>query len=181
MRVKHLKFLGVFAAALLGLNGCAVLEGDGEAAFCPPTAILDEPGELVRFKGGTAPGPANVMFRTKMKSISGLCDFDEETIVMDLGIAMRALRGPANKEGKAEFVYFVAILQSDRKVLTRQEFPMLALFENQDTQIDFVESVTVTIPRRKGTAPTDYLVYLGFEMTPEELAYNRRRLGRRAN
>lgn len=167
-----------FWGLILLLGACAQFE-DGSAGLCPPTAILDEPGQLFRFQTAASSGPGDMLFQTKMKKISGICDFDEKSIDMELSIVMEALRGPANKAGRAQFVYFVAILDRDRKILNRVEFPMLAIFERQDTRVDFVEDVTVTIPRKKGDAPNDYLVYLGYEMTPEELAYNRRRLKRR--
>ena len=177
MPVKYAIRTGVACLVLL-VSACASFE-DGSPGLCPPTAILEEPGQLVRFQSAASSGPSDMLFQTKMKKVSGICDFDEKTIDMELNVVMEALRGPANKAGKAPFVYFVAILKRDRKVLNRVEFPMLAIFERQDTRVDFVEAVTVTIPRRKGDAPSDYLVYLGFEMTPAELAYNRRRLNRR--
>jgi hypothetical protein len=159
----------------LAFSGCALLE-EGSPNVCPQTAILDGPGELVRFAPGSPGSPGDVVFRAKMKSISGLCDVDEKKGVdMELQIAMEAARGPANAKGEAQFVYFVAILDSDKTVLTRTKFPMIARFQRQETSLDFTEAVTVTIPRKQNMQPKDYLVYLGFEMTPEELAYNRKR------
>ena len=174
--VNHVTRTAFLGLALL-VSACASF-GDGSAGLCPVAAILDEPGQLVRFQTAASSGPGDMLFQTKMKKVSGVCDFDEKSIDLELGIVMEALRGPANKAGRAKFVYFVAILNRDKEVLNRVEFPMLAIFERQDTRVDFVEDVTVTIPRRKGDTPNDYLVYLGFEMTQAELAYNRRRLKR---
>lgn len=174
MRIGSL--VAVSVALPLVFTGCALLEGGGESPnFCPQTAILDGPGELVRFAPGSAGGPGDVVFRTKMKSISGVCDVDDKGVDMELQIAMEAARGPANAKGEAQFAYFVAILDRDKTVLTRTKFPMIARFQRQETLLEFSEGVTVTIPRKKDTPPKDYIVYLGFEMTPEELAYNRKR------
>ena len=52
---------------------------------------------------------------------------------------------------------------------------MIAKFKRDETKLDFAEAVTVTIPKKKEAMPEDYMVYMGFEMTPEELAYNRDR------
>lgn len=165
----------IAALALLpAFSGCAFLD-EGSPNVCPSTAILDGPGELVRFAPGSAGSPADVLFRTKMKTISGVCDVDEKSVDMELQIAMEAARGPANVKGEASFVYFVAILDKDKNVLTRTKFPMIAKFQRQETALDFSEAVTVTIPKKKEALPKDYIVYMGFEMTPEELAYNRKR------
>ncbi len=161
---------------LLALGGCGVLGGNTTSPYlCPTTAILEGPSELVRFVKGSARGPNDVSFRTKMKSVSGNCDVADKLITMDLAISMEALRGPANTKGEADFAYFVAILNKDKKVLTRTRFPMIAKFKRDETKLDFAEAVTVTIPKKKEAMPEDYMVYMGFEMTPEELAYNRDR------
>jgi len=156
------------------VGGCAVLD-EGTPNVCPSTAILDDAGELVRFASTPPAGPGDVSFRTKMKYISGLCEVDEKSIDMELSTKMEALRGPANTGSEAKFVYFVAILDSDKTVLSRTKFPMIARFQKRETKLDFSENLTVTIPRKPNTLPKDYIVYLGFEMTPDELAYNRKR------
>lgn len=176
LRISVLKTV-VAAAGLSVLAACA--QFDQEVASCPNAAILEAPGELVRFKENTPAGPENMLFRTKMKYVSGFCDFDEKSIEMDLSVAMEAKRGAANTDGKAQFTFFIAIIDIDRKILMREEFPLIAVFEKDDDDVNFAESLSVSIPRREGLAPTDYSVYLGFEMTPEELAYNRRRQNRR--
>lgn len=169
--------MGAAAAGLLVLASCT--QFDQEVALCPNAAVLEAPGELVRFKEGTAAGPENVLYRTKMKYVSGICDFDEKSIDMELSVAMEAKRGAANADGKAQFTFFIAVIDADRKILMREEFPLIAVFEKDDDDINFSESLTLSIPRKEGLAPTDYSVYLGFEMTPDELAYNRRRQNRR--
>lgn len=156
------------------MSGCAVLD-EGTPNVCPQTAILDDAGELVRFASATPAGPGDVAFRVRMKQISGICEVDESEVEMELAAAMETLRGPSNAEGEAKFTYFVAILDSDKKVLSRIKFPMVAQFKSRETKLDFSEALTVTIPRKKGDLPKDYIVYLGFEMTPAELAYNRKR------
>lgn len=170
---------GAIAVATLLLAACGGPLDKGNVGSCPPTAILEGPGELTRYKSDSAKAPTDVLFRTKMTTYSGICDFDEKSIDIELSISIEAVRGPANTAAKAEFAYFVAILKKDKTVLTRTEFPIIAAFEQQDTRFTFAENVTVTIPRRKNDSTSDYIVYLGFEMTPEELAHNRRRQRRR--
>lgn len=164
--------------AALASGGCAVLN-EGSPKTCPATAILDDAGELVRFASTPPKGPNDISFSTRMKYISGVCDSDESEVVMELNTWMEAKRGPANTKGEFSFVYFVAILDKDKKVLTRTKFPMVARFQGREGELAFADAVTVTIPRKEGDLPTDYIVYLGFEMTPEELAFNRNKMRNR--
>jgi len=170
---------GAIALALLLLAACQGQLEEGTVGNCPPTAILDGPSELTRYKPASAKAPTDVLFRTKMTTFSGICDFDANSIDVELNISIEAVRGPANTSGKAEFAYFVAILKKDKTVLTRTKFPIIAEFVRQDARFNFSESVSANIPRRKNDSTSDYILYLGFEMTPEELAHNRRRKRRR--
>lgn len=168
------------ALGALALAACEPMsEVGGVAGVCPQTAILDDASQIVRFKPDTEKGPGDLLFHMRIGTFAGECDFDEKEIEMNLRIAMEALRGPANEKGRARFSYFVAVLGLDKKILVRQEFPVIVEFGAKETQIKFTEAVTVYIPRRKNDSTSDYLVYLGYEMTPEELAYNRQRLKRR--
>lgn len=179
MRILPISRFGAVLIAALAVAACKGPLDRASLGDCPATAILEEPGELIRFKTGPDKGPTDIIFRTKLKTFSGICDFDAKDIDVELTIGVEAVRGPANSTGKAEFVYFVAVLDRDRKVLSRTGFPMIAIFERQDTRFDFAENVSVTIPRRKDDSTSDYIIYIGLEMTPEELANNRRRQRRR--
>jgi hypothetical protein len=179
LNIFRLGQFGAIAIATLLVAACGGPLDRGTVGNCPPTAILEGPGELTRYKPGSAKAPTDVLFRTKITTFSGICDFDATSIDVELSILIEAVRGPANTTSKAEFVYFVAILKKDKTVLTRTKFPIVAEFIRQDARFNFAENVTVTIPRRKNDSTSDYIVYLGFEMTPEELAHNRRRQRRR--
>lgn len=175
---RAIRLAAVSALTLLA-GACAVLEDGGEPNLCPPTAILDDAGELVRFASVPAKGPGDVSFRVRMKYISGVCEVLEEEVLMELNSAMEVARGPANKDSEARFSYFVAILDKEKTVLTRTEFPMIARFQAGERQLEFQENVTVNIPKKATVSPKDFYVYFGFEMSPEELANNRNRTRRK--
>jgi len=175
-RLRVVCMLGFLALAGCGSSSSDVASGAG---LCPQTAILEDAGQIVRFQPGSERSPADLLFNLRIRTFSGTCDVDEKEIALDLKIAMEALRGPANEKGEAEFAYFVAVLGRDKKILVRQKFPMIVKYDTRETEIKFDHEVTVTIPRRKNDSTSDYLVYMGYEMTPDELAYNRRRLERR--
>ena len=171
-----MRFLTRFAAITVAilLTGCAFLD-EGTPNVCPSTAILDDAGELVRFASAPPKGPGDIAFQTRMKRLTLLCEVDDKSVEMDLFAAMEVVRGPANPKGEAKFVYFIAILDKDKNILNRIKFPMIAQFQRRETKLEFTEDMVVTIPKKETALPKDFYVYLGFEMTPEELAYNRKR------
>ena len=161
MRISSL--LGLSVTLLLALAGCALFE-EGSPNVCPQTAILDGPGELVRFAPGSAGNPGDVLFRTKMKSISGLCDVDEKKGVdMELQIAMEAARGAVAGESELMERHLVVFGVVDRERadsaqpaadlagIDDQHFahpPLVALVGMAvDDEVELLPAATSTTPR----------------------------------
>jgi len=58
----------------------------------------------------------------------------------------------------------------------RDTFPIVVKFEGAQRKVLFEDTVSVEIDRKENIDPATYTFYAGFEMTPEELEFNRRRL-----
>ncbi|MBL24484.1 MAG: hypothetical protein CMM48_11370 [Rhodospirillaceae bacterium] len=158
--------------------GCGVLEGGaGEAEICPVPSILETLQELVRFKPGAGYDLSQALFHVKLNAFEGECDIGKKEITLTVAIDMTALRGAAMQKSRAEFAFWVWIMDRDKKLLTRHRFPIITKFEGRDSRIDFTDFFDVIIPQRADHAPPDWRIFIGLELTKEELAYNRRRLG----
>ena len=91
---------------------------------------------------------------------------------------MVAIRGPANHDREAQFDYFVSVVDSERDVLNKQIFGVTVKFPGNLTRVSLTDNdppVTVDIPLAAGRDATDYQIFVGFQLTPDELEYNRRR------
>ena len=166
------------AITMLLATGCAVLDDTYEAPdVCPLPSILEDLQELVRFKPGGGTDISQAQFHVRLNTFSGECDIDKKQITLTIHMDMTALRGAALVEANTEFAFWVWILDREKKVLARHRFPILAKFEGRDSRIDFSDIFDVIIPQRKDHSPPDWLIYIGLELSREELAYNRRRLG----
>ena len=67
------------------------------------------------------------------------------------------------------------MLNGKREIILRQGFPVIVEFKAGEPRIDFEDSVTLEINKEPEVDAATYTVYAGFEMTPEELQFNRRR------
>jgi hypothetical protein len=166
------------ATTMLLAVGCGVLDDSYEAPdVCPMPAILEDLQELVRFKPGMGTDISQAQFHMKLNTFIGYCDIDKEEITLSVNLDMTAIRGAALVQTSTQFALRVWILDRQKKVLARHRFPILAKFEGRDSRIDYTHDFDVIIPQRKDHAPPDWLIYIGLELSKEELAYNRRRLG----
>jgi len=182
-RWPMLRLLLAGLAAIL-VAGCS---GDDAEAFapCPAARVMAEPSELTRFREGPGRDPTDILFEARFQQVAGECSYDEDggDIDIELNVVVDILRGRANTDGAATFRYFVAVVERDEEVgpqpavQGRKAFAVEVVFPETRRNIRYSDVLGITIPRPDARNVRGYVVYLGFELTPEELAYNKRKLG----
>ena len=142
---------------------------------CPRVAILEAPSELTRFTEGVSRDISDILFQSKLEINKVTCEVEERAVYVTADARLSVARGPANIDGKAPFAFFVAVLNGKREIILRQGFPVIVEFKAGEPRIDFEDSVTLEIIKEPEVDAATYTVYAGFEMTPEELQFNRLR------
>ena len=164
-----------FLVAACGPGGA--FDDSKPATGCPVAGALEDAMELTRFRAESDKTPTDLDFAAQFARIGRTCYFDDSEAQIDIALGIEVRRGPANTTAEAPLNYFVAVLDPADNVVLRQPFRTLVKFQNRDTRVAFVEQFGVLIDLGK-FRPSDFRVYVGFEMTPDELAYNRQRIGR---
>lgn len=181
------------AAALtlvLVLAGCGVYQGleekiIGKALPCPRVSILADAATVTRFKEGLGRDLIDVDFKGALTGFRGSCgyDIDEDTdsgtLSLDLAVVMNLERGPANKGREIGFEYFISVTNSSKKVLNKEIFDVKVTFPGNQTVLKWSEDpddpVILTIPLKAGERGQDFIIFVGFQLSPEEYQYNLRR------
>jgi len=162
-----------FLAAGLLLAGCSWLSGTTPPASCPIVSKVGDAAKLIRFGPGGSQDLSNIAFEAGIMDITGGCSTIDNGLRVDMTADFLAGKGPADAEGKARFEYFVAIVGQDQKVLAREQFSTEIPFLATKTRNGIKEALQETVPLGKGQQGADFHIYVGFVLTPEELAYNR--------
>ncbi len=145
--------------------------------------MLSEPAELTRFREGPGRDLTDVSFKAYIVRVVGDCAYDDEEggeIDVELTVAIDVLRGPANARDLAAFSYFVAVSEyiegggSTPAVLGREAFTVEAPFAEGKKGLRYTDVLDITIPRPDNRDVRNYVPFLGIELTPEEMAYNKR-------
>jgi len=167
---------------LAGCSGGGLLEGGifdsgGVTGLaCPRVAVLDAPGEITRFVGAPTGSISDVLFQAKMEITGVSCEIEKEAVYVTSDASLFLMRGPAEQKGEIQFAFFVAVLNGQKQVILRQAFPVIVKFKGDESRLDFKDSVTIEIKKEQNVDAATYTIYAGFELTPEELEFNRRRL-----
>ena len=172
---------GLLAALVAGCSG----DDAADLAPCPLARVLGEPSELTRFQEGPGRDPTDILFEATFVHVAGECSYDAEggEIDVELNVVVDVLRGRANRDGAISLRYFVAVAERgedigpEPAVHGRKAFDIQASFPETRRNIRYTDVLEITIPRPDARNVGGYVLYLGFELTPGELAYNKRKLG----
>ena len=173
------------AVALVALAAGCSKDKRADRLLCPSARVMGEPSELTRFRDGPGRGPADIVFEAAFAQVTGKCSYDADggEITLQLTVLFDILRGQASPDGKASFSYFVAVATRPREpgqlpvVQARQAFGIGTRFTRSRKSMRYTDELEIKIPRPDARSPRNYVLYLGFELTPAELAYNKRKLG----
>ena len=164
----------------LGLAGPSALQQLMELAgpSCPETAVLSDAVTVTKLKPGAPQGqqnPANVAFLAEMSQAKLSCDYDRDRnrLSVDIEFAVKGTRGPAATGADPQIDFFVAVVDADNNVISKTVYHGQPDMRGRTSNV-YTQSVEgFPVPLGMDKRPTDYEVLTGFQLTPDELAYNR--------
>ncbi len=180
----------VTAAMTMLVAGCGAYDalfGSGEIPPpCPHVAVFSDANTITRFHQGTGRDIIDVNFEGEITDIYGSCEHDIDddtlggTLTVEISLNIDLARGPANKDRRAAFDYFVAVADASKNILNKKIFGVDVEFPGNFTRLGWTDypdqPVLLDIPLKAGKTGKDFNIFVGFQLTREELEYNRRRL-----
>ena len=165
--------LGPMLLAGSMLAGCDSLPKFPPA--CPSLALLRDAADITRF----APGGSDVralVLDARIVAAPANCAYDSPTRVRaTLRVAFAVERGPAATGRAIDLPYFVAVTDAGR-IRDEADYRLIGAFPpNTDRTALTGQEVTLLFPVTKEKSAAAYQIYVGFRLTPEELAVNRGR------
>lgn len=164
------------------LVACASEESP-TAPACPNIVIVKDTAELTAFRPGPGRDLTDVVLDARIDRFDGECETDLEpgrigTVSVDLQLFFEAIRGPANTTRQGEFSYYIAIGDRNGKILAKKVFSTEFEFEGNRNRIGAAEELTQEIPLGSGDLGDDFDIFVGFQLSPEQLDYNRAKRAR---
>jgi hypothetical protein len=161
--------------ALLALSGCKIFVKE-EPPPCPRVSVLEDASKLVRFAGG-GHDANSVEMSAEITKYRGSCyyDRDEKMMNVKLTVGIDAFAGPAFVEGPHQFEYFVAIPAFSGNPDGKKIFPLKIDIPKGPKGIHVDDGeVDMSFPVKDLKKLQAYEIFVGFQLTPEELDYNRK-------
>jgi len=157
--------------------------GQSSEASCPKVEIVGDLRRLYRFPSGSPPAIGADLYSATLSTVNSSCTVDAGGAKVHIGLTLSGRRGPAmvlpyGEHGSTvDVTYFVAVLDASGHIIDKVRFP---------ARLDFKEGLRPTISeeleqripvaRGLGILGTSsgfgrYSIEIGFQLTPEELAF----------
>jgi hypothetical protein len=140
---------------------------------CPHSEVVSELGAINEFSNPAAPTPENLVIRATISGLKSACTFGEKSMTVDIKVAFEAALGPQAATRSAAHIYpfFVAVIAPNGDILAKEIFTAPLTFSGN--QGSYFESLRQIIPVYNPEQGPRYKVLVGFQLTQEQLAYNR--------
>ncbi|MCC5995936.1 MAG: hypothetical protein JJU18_06150 [Oceanicaulis sp.] len=177
----------LLAAAALTVSGCQGVRDTLSAPQpnpgpCPNALSLYDAHRIVNFAGPDVVY-GNVGFTGEILNVVSNCTYNDRSaspIEMEMGMRLGFGRGPAASGDSHTYDMFITVLRLDPErnvmaVIHRETFQVTARFPAGRDRVEMIEEFSsIRIPRvDPDTSGANFEVLVGFELTDEQLEFNR--------
>jgi hypothetical protein len=163
-----------------GCSGTLSSIGIGSSSLkCPNVGIMQDLQAVAKFGPGPGRTDNDVAYGARMLKAEVSCDMDKKRggLAVSTTLGISALRTRTDVR-KVQLTYFVAVVDRRQTILAKRDFAIDLEFPSTQQRLEISEQHEEFIPMPKDASGPDYGVVFGFELTPEELQYNRDRASR---
>jgi hypothetical protein len=171
--------LGLGLLAGLALAGCGGPQLDDLLVPCPDLVLPADVADLTRYRPGAPPDLSSLVLDARITAIEGSCrrGRGNQSVDSTLSVRIQMDRGPAAETRAVQLPWFIALLDArTNQVVSRQSFVMNGQFAVNTTRANVTsQPVAINFPVTAERRVQDYRVLVGFQLTEDEVALNRRR------
>lgn len=167
-------------AALSSLGACStvgkVFSDEENVGPCPNAFALYEASRLVTFGGDGSEAYDNVSYTAEIQNVTTLCRYyGDNPIDADIELEIGFGRGPAAESRRHAYRYWVAVTRRDIAVIEKRDLEINVSFPRGEDRVYQRERIkNISIPRAgEDTSGANFEIIVGFDLTPEQLAFNR--------
>ena len=100
---------------------------------------------------------------------------DAEHVLVTIAVDMDLTRGPAMQGRAADVTYFVSVAKGET-ILDKRDYTLRVEFNRNADKLRLTgEQIDLNLPTPGKVTAAGYDIRVGFQLTPQELAFNRRR------
>jgi len=163
----------VVALALLA-SACGGGKKEAEVLTCPKVISAPDAARVSLFNPGAGHTARDVSVSARIDSADNKCSREgEHGVTVFSEINFYAERARPTTES-ASLPYFVAVMDATRNVVAQESFTLNVKFlPAEGYRMLPAEKITTHLPLKTAAAGDSFTLIVGFQLTPEQLAFNR--------
>src|SRR5579871_6672754 len=176
-RAAMMRAVGV-AAMTMALGGCGLFKGDATPPPCPDVTVLADASKFTRFRPGDGRDITDIVLQGEVTGFKGACKYSksDKKMTVTIQVQLTFTRGPAASAPDAVVSYFIAVPSFIPKPEAKKVMDLKFAFAGSAEHVRITDSeINVVLPMADlaKDVPKDE-IFVGFQLSPEELEYNRR-------
>ena len=142
---------------------------------CPKVFLLKSANSITFFRPTPIQDFTDILATITIVDFTGECKYNKKRTKVNISLKLTfdIKRGPADRKKETNFHYFVAIPKFHPAPKGKNIFPLRAQFKGNQTRIKLLDEISIEIPMAKTSKVNQYSVYIGLQLTPQQLKYNR--------
>lgn len=173
-------------AMLLPLTACQTVTlsdlnpfGDSSGPQpCPPSAALADAVSITEFGRGSSRDDSNVIHSARIEGTVFDCQVVGSQVQGRLGVVGTLMLGRKGKAGPVSLPIFIALTRAGTDVVSKRFDTIEFEVERGATTAQFEKAIPdFTFNLASGESTLSYEILTGFNLTPDQIEYNRKRFG----
>lgn len=154
------------------------VETAGTTTDCPEVSLVRELKALHQFADPYDPTIETKISDIEFTDVKSTCQVRNDTLVVDIDLAVKGMLGPKGRYNRNErpsfsYPYFLAITGMSGNIIAKDIYAFTASYGTEKNTYYGQDTIRQIMPMPESGHPEDVSLLIGFQLTPEELAYNR--------
>lgn len=169
-------------AAMLATAGCSATISDinpfsSEPQPCPPAGTLVDAATVTEFAGSST-SQSNVRYKAEITRSAFDCSVSGNVVEGTVAMVGEVSLGRRGRVGSISLPVFVAVTLRDQEVVSKRFDTIEMNIDAGQRRASFEKMIPdFSFNLAPGKKTSDYEILVGFNLTPEQVAYNRDQLG----
>lgn len=145
---------------------------------CPQVKVLGDVSRLAQYENPEKPLPDQLVTETFLNNISAGCKIGPSSVTLDLTLDFVGKLGPQGVkdtmiEANYSYPYFLTVVDPSGAIIAKDVFAISLTYHKGETETTKQDQLRQTIPLPAGSNANQFQVIAGFQLSEEELQYNR--------
>ena len=170
-------------SAMVALSGCSSSLSDidlfsSEPPPCPTIGTLVDAATITEFSKPRTTADSNIRYKSEITRSVFDCEVSGNSVTGRIGILGEVSLGRRGRAGDVTLPLFVAVTLRDAEVVSKRFEVVDVTIPKGQKRANFEKVVAnFEFNLRSGRKTSDYELLVGFNLSPEQVAYNRDQLG----